>query len=234
MKLKVLAGAALVLGLAAVAASFAYYATMPAVAQDAGSEEAEPLIKAAPAGLAQLPNAAPANPLPRDIVVMNPDGDVTVVEFFDYFCHVCQRISKEVQEIAKEDGNIRLIFREFPILNGENSVVMSRLALAAYKQGIYIDVHNAFLDTHGRIDVNRAVEIIENLGGDIDQLQKDVNQPDIMQSLQFNVGLGFDNELRATPSFMIEGNAMQGYPGRENLISMVQQIREQRAAQTGS
>ena len=139
-----------------------------------------------------------------------------------------------MQEIAKEDGNIRLIFREFPILNGQNSVVMSRLALAAYKQGLYIDVHNAFLDTHGRIDVNRAVEIIENLGGDIDQLQKDVNQPDIMQSLQFNVGLGFDNELRATPSFMIEGNAMQGYPGRENLISMVQQIREQRAAQTGS
>ena len=123
---------------------------------------------------------APAR-LPEEIVVLNPHGDVTVTEFFDYFCHVCQRIGAELQEIAREDGNIRVVYREFPIINGQESVMLSRLALATYNQGIYLDVHNAFMEAHGRLDFDGAVRIIQGLGGDIRELERDFRDQQIIE-----------------------------------------------------
>ncbi len=200
-------------------------------AQASGSGGNAPLIKAAPGGMS-LTIEAPAR-LPEEIVVLNPHGDVTVTEFFDYFCHVCQRIGAELQEIAREDGNIRVVYREFPIINGQESVMLSRLALATYNQGIYLDVHNAFMETHGRLDFDGAVRIIQGLGGDIRELERDFRDQQIIEKLQANVDFGVSNRLSATPSFIIGRNAMQGYPGREGLLEMVAALREEQA-QTGN
>jgi len=200
-------------------------------AQASGSGVNAPLIKAAPGGMS-LTIEAPAR-LPEEIVVLNPHGDVTVTEFFDYFCHVCQRIGAELQEIAREDGNIRVVYREFPIINGQESVMLSRLALATYNQGIYLDVHNAFMEAHGRLDFDGAVRIIQGLGGDIRELERDFRDQQIIEKLQANVDFGVSNRLSATPSFIIGRNAMQGYPGREGLLEMVAALREEQA-QTGN
>lgn len=200
-------------------------------AQSSGSGVNAPLIKAAPGGMS-LTIEAPAR-LPEEIVVLNPHGDVTVTEFFDYFCHVCQRIGAELQEIAREDGNIRVVYREFPIINGQESVMLSRLALATYNQGIYLDVHNAFMETHGRLDFDGAVRIIQGLGGDIKEVERDFRDQQIIEKLQANVDFGVSNRLSATPSFIIGRNAMQGYPGREGLLEMVAALREEQA-QTGN
>ena len=196
-------------------------------AQASGSETQGSLIQAAPGGMA-LDIYQPAR-LPEEIVVMNPHGDVTITEFFDYYCHVCQRIGEELQQIAREDGNIRVVFREFPILNWQSSVVLSRLARSTYNQGIYLDVHNAFMEAHGHIDVDAAVKIIEDLGGDIRRLEADINDPQIIDILQSNVNFGSTRGLSATPSLMIGNQTMQGYPGRQRLLNMVAQLREEAA-----
>lgn len=88
---------------------------------------------------------------PNAPVLGNPEGDVTVVEFFDYNCPYCRRVKPEVRALIEEDPNIRLVYREWPIL-GDGSVFAAKAALAARKQDKYEEFHWAMMGLEGRAE----------------------------------------------------------------------------------
>src|SRR5262245_26200768 len=108
---------------------------------------------------------------PVSHVAVNPDGDVSVVESFDYNCPCCHPAIPGVLKLINEDGKIRLVLKELPILS-DDSVAAAKLALAASKQGKYFEMHQKLLSEPGKADKEKALRIAKELGLDIDQLQK--------------------------------------------------------------
>ena len=146
---------------------------------------------------------------PDSPVIGNPDGDVVIVEFFDYRCPYCIRVAEDVRETVEDDGNIRLVMKEFPIL-GPESVVAARMALAAVKQDRYEDLHFAFMSASGPLTEDKAFKIAEDLDLDLDQLRRDMEDPEIDDMLARNYALAQALQINGTPAFVIGDEVVRG------------------------
>ncbi len=157
---------------------------------------------------------------PNAPVLGNPDGDVTIVEFFDYNCPYCKRAMPAVTELLNGDGNVRLVLREWPILGAE-SVLASRAALAAREQGKYEEMHNELMALNGRATETTILEAAERAGLDTEQLQADMDSPEIdahfNQSAELAQALGFSG----TPSFVIGDELVPGFVELDVLEELV-------------
>ena len=96
----------------------------------------------------------------------NPDGDVTVVEFFDYNCPYCRRVKPHMEALLAADTNVRVVYREWPIL-GDGSVFAARAALASREQGKYDEFHWAMMGLNGRVEDTNVIRAAEQVGLDI-------------------------------------------------------------------
>ena len=106
----------------------------------------------------------------------NPKGDLTIVVFTDYNCIYCKKSGVDLARIVKEDGNIRLVYKEWPILT-ESSVYGSQLALAAQFQGKYELVHKALMSIPGgKVSKKAMLDAVKASGADMQQLQADLNK----------------------------------------------------------
>ena len=147
---------------------------------------------------------------PNAPVLGNVDGDVTIVEFFDYNCPYCKRVKPEIQALMAADPDIRLVCREWPIL-GEGSVFAARAALAARNQGKYEEFHWAMMGLQGRAEeasiLNAAVEI----GLDADKLRADMDAPEINEHIQTSMELAAALGFNGTPSFVIGEALVPGF-----------------------
>jgi len=157
-------------------------------------------------------------------VIGNPDGDVVVVEFFDYRCPYCLRVAPSLRETIKDDGNIRLVMKELPIL-GPDSLTASRMALAAVKQDGYEDLHFAFMTAPGKLNEEMAFKIAEDLGLDLDQLRRDMQAPEIDEMLQRNLALAQALQINGTPGFVIGDQVVRGALDMETLQHLVEVTR---------
>ena len=162
---------------------------------------------------------------PNAPVLGNPDGDVTLVEFFDYNCPYCRKAKPVLEALLAADPNVRLVFREWPIL-GEGSVFAARAALAARKQGKYEEFHWAMMAMNGRADEASTMRVAERIGLDLDRLRADMSDPAIdahfRLSSEITQALGFSG----TPSFVVGENLIGGLVDAETLIRSVQSERE--------
>ncbi len=161
---------------------------------------------------------------PNAPVLGNPDGDVTVVEFFDYNCPYCRRAAPDVKALVGQDGNIRLVYREWPIL-GEGSVFAARAALAARKQGKYEQFHWAMMELRGRANEASVMKIAARLGMDLDQLRADMKSPEVDEHIATSMQLAQQLGFQGTPSFVI-GSALA--PGIIPLDEMKRLVSEAR------
>ncbi len=161
---------------------------------------------------------------PNAPVLGNPNGDVTIVEFFDYNCPYCRRVKPEIQVILKNDPDVRLVYREWPIL-GEGSVFAAKAALASRKQGKYEEFHWAMMGLRGRAEEASVLRIAEDIGLDIDQLRADMDAPEVVDhiavSMQLTEALGFSG----TPSFVIGDALVPGYVKANVLASAIAKAR---------
>ncbi len=161
---------------------------------------------------------------PNAPVLGNPDGDVTVVEFFDYNCPYCKRAAPELEALIADDPNIRVVFREWPIL-GDGSVFAARAALAARKQAQYEAFHWELMNLRGRAEEASVLAAAERVGLDIDALRTDMDAPDveehITQSMRLADLLGFSG----TPSFVIGDALVPGFVPIEELERFVSEAR---------
>ncbi|MDA5095725.1 DsbA family protein [Aliiroseovarius sp. KMU-50] len=164
---------------------------------------------------------------PNAPVLGNPDGDVTVVEFFDYNCPYCRRAMDEVQGLLDDDPNVRLVYREWPIL-GEGSVFAARAALASRNQGKYEEFHWAMMGMKGRAGEASVLRIAEDIGLDVDQLQKDMQAPEIDEHIATSMNLSKSLGFNGTPSFVIGKALVPGFVEKNKLVEIIDATREER------
>jgi len=161
---------------------------------------------------------------PDSPVIGNPDGDVVVVEFFDYRCPYCVRVAEDLREAVEDDGDIRLVMKEFPIL-GPESMVAARMALAAEKQGKYEELHFAMMTVSGKLTEDKAFKIAEKIDLDMDQLRRDMEAPEIDAMLQRNFALAQALQINGTPAFVIGDEVVRGAIDMRALRQIVGQTR---------
>jgi protein-disulfide isomerase len=166
-------------------------------------------------------------------VAGNPNGDVSVVEFFDYNCPYCRRALPDVLKLINQDGNVRLVLKELPILS-DDSVAAAKLALAANKQGKYFEMHQKLFSESGRANKDKALRIAKELGLDIAQLQKDAENPDIKKALDETKDLAQKVNLEGTPMFLIGDRVIEGAPDdlSDQLKAKVTEVRQNGCAST--
>lgn len=162
---------------------------------------------------------------PNAPVIGNPDGDVTVVEFFDYNCPYCKRAAPVLETLLADDPNIRVVFREWPIL-GDGSVFAARAALAARKQEKYEAFHWELMTLRGRAEEASVLAAAEKVGLDLDALRADMNAPDIEDHINESMRLAELLGFTGTPSFVIGDALVPGFVPNDELERLVGAARE--------
>lgn len=157
---------------------------------------------------------------PNAPVLGNPDGDVTLVEFFDYNCPYCKRAKPELEALLESDPNVRLVFREWPILSA-GSMFAARAALAARKQGKYEEFHWALMGFKGRIEETSTLDIATEIGLDIDRLKADMEDPSVTEHIQLSMQLAQELNITGTPSFVVGDVVLPGLLTRDQLAAAV-------------
>ena len=158
----------------------------------------------------------------------NINGDVTVVEFFDYNCGYCKRALNTVERLKKEDGNLRIIYKEFPILS-ETSYTASKAAMASMVQGKYEVFHAALLNNTGSLTEDRIFEIARAVGLNEKKLIKDMTSPVLDRNLQINRSLAEAFQITGTPAFIIGDQIVPGAAPYEQLQALIKKARQQAA-----
>ena len=159
---------------------------------------------------------------PNSPVGGNPKGDVTMVEFFDYRCGYCKRVFPAVVELLNTDGNIRYVFKEFPIL-GDASVFAARAALAAWKldKDKYFAFHTALMGAKGSLSEDNVMKIASDNGLPVADLRKAMEDPEIDEDLKKNSGLAQALGITGTPAFIIGDDLIPGAVSLETLKKLV-------------
>jgi protein-disulfide isomerase len=155
----------------------------------------------------------------------NPAGDVTLVEFFDYRCPYCKQVAKPLAQVIKEDGKLRFVFKELPVL-GPDSVVAARAALAARLQGKYVEMHDALLRHRGNYDDQAIARIASEVKLDARRLKADMERPEITAMLDRNRQLARDLAVTGTPAFVIGNMVVPGAVDLDTLKKLVAEARQ--------
>jgi protein-disulfide isomerase len=164
---------------------------------------------------------------PGTPVAGNPDGDVTIVEFFDYNCGYCKQVLPSIQTLLETDENVRYVFKEFPIL-GAGSVTASRAALAVWnlEPEKYLPFHVALMSARGSPGEQQIFDIAERVGIDPAALRAEMQKPEIEETLRANIALGQRINIKGTPAFIINGQIVPGAVSLDALKELVSAARE--------
>jgi protein-disulfide isomerase len=137
-------------------------------------------------------------------VTGNPNGDITIVEYFDYNCPYCRKIAPELSQVVQDDGKVRLVLKDWPIL-GPVSVVASRMALACKYQDKYIAAHDVLIGVASRLTEARIRELLAGAGIDIDRADRDLaaNAKAIDAIIARNGDQAGAFGFKGTPSFIV-------------------------------
>lgn len=148
---------------------------------------------------------------PESSVAGDPNGDVTVVEFFDFNCGYCKRGLPEVQKLIHDDKKVRFVFKELPIL-AKGSEEAARVALAAKRQGKYWEFHQAMLGSKGQANEASALKIAESLGLDMDKIKADMASDAVKNELHDDLLLAKQLGVNGTPHFLVGDKSIPGAP----------------------
>ena len=162
---------------------------------------------------------------PMAPVVGAPDAPITVVEFFDYRCPYCKSIAEAMVETLESEGDVRIVFKEFPIL-GPESVYAAKAALAAERQGKYRDFHLALMVFKGQLDSDAVLRVAERVGLDVARLKADMEAAEIQAALDRNLELAAALGIRGTPAFVI---GEQMIPGAIDMTELRRLVRTERS-----
>lgn len=161
---------------------------------------------------------------PRQVVLGNPNGNVTFVEFFDYNCGYCKRAMDDMLTLLKDDPKLKVVLKEFPVL-GPGSVEAAQVAVAVRMQDKtgkkYLEFHQKLLGGRGQADKARALAVAKDIGLDMGRLDKDLASPEVKATLQESFKLAEALGLNGTPSYVIGDNVVVGAVGLESLKEKV-------------
>lgn len=164
---------------------------------------------------------------PEVPVIGNPNGDISIVEWYDYNCPYCRRIAPELRQVVEDDGKVRLVLKDWPIL-GEVSKLAARLTLAAKYQDKFLPAHEALIGVASRLTEPRVRELIAGAGVDMDRLNKDLdaNAKAIDGILARNNDQARAFEFRGTPSFIVGKFRVPGVIGIKEFEQVIADARK--------
>ena len=164
----------------------------------------------------------------RHVVVGNPNGDVTFVEFFDYNCGYCKRALEDMMTLMKADPNLKVVLKEFPVL-GPGSVEAARVGVAVRMQDKsgkkYLEFHQKLLTGRGQIDKARAIAVAKEIGLDAARIERDIAGDEVRASLEESFKLAEQLGLNGTPSYVIGSDVVVGAVGLAALREKVNNAR---------
>ena len=154
----------------------------------------------------------------------NPHGDVTVVEFFDYQCGYCKRSLEVVMDLLKTDRQVRIVWKEFPIL-GPVSGFAARAAMAAKQQGEYLRFHVGVMSLPGRLTETAVMGVAKDIGLDVARLRRDMEDSAIDSYLEETAKLARAIGIRGTPAFVIGETLVPGAVDGARLRKIIAEAR---------
>jgi protein-disulfide isomerase len=156
----------------------------------------------------------------------NPKATATLVEFFDYNCHFCKGALPDVAKLIKDDQNLKLVLKDYPVL-GPGSVEAAKVASAARNQlqgDRFWAFHTKLLATHGPVGKNEALAVARELGLDMDKLAKDMESADVKTGLDEVMQLADSLQINGTPTFVVGQDVVVGAVGYEQLKDKVDSV----------
>lgn len=147
---------------------------------------------------------------PKIAYVSGPaDAKISIVEFFDYRCTYCKASLPSVQKLIADHKDLRFAFIEHPILT-EDSKLAAHAAAASRRQNKYLEFHYALMQAEGELPLERILDIAKSVGLDTDQLQKDMNDPELIKNVEKGSALADQIKVDGTPTFIINGKFYAG------------------------
>lgn len=194
------------------------------------------LLAAAAASPALGQSAARPNPMPAElrqalerdrngIVLGNPDGDVTLTEFFDYNCPFCKKITPTMQRLIGSDPQLRVVFREWPVF-GAGSEFAARAALAALDQGKYWQVHSSLMAMRDRAAEPSVMRVVRRVGLDEAKLREDMYSDRVEDHIARSFMLADHMGLVGTPTLIAGDEALFGDQSFDDLKALVARARK--------
>ena len=156
----------------------------------------------------------------------NENGDVTIVEFFDYQCGFCKRALGAVLDVLEEDDRVRVVWKELPIL-GPTSEFAARAAMAAHRQGKYFEFHTAVMSSRGRLTPEKVMRIASKKGLDTTRLKRDMEDPAITAYLNETLRLAQALGINGTPGFVIGNKLIPGAIDKDRMMQLIADVRNQ-------
>ena len=165
---------------------------------------------------------------PHQVTLGNPQGDVTLVEFFDYSCGFCKRALPDMLALLKDDAKLKIVLKEFPIL-GPGSVEAARVAVAVRMQDPggqkYLAFHRELLRVPGPASKNKAFEVAQALGLDMDRLERDMASDEVNATLSEDIKLAKMIGASGTPTYVIGKTLVVGAVGIAGLRNRIDAAR---------
>ena len=164
----------------------------------------------------------------RQVNLGNPQGDVTLVEFFDYNCGYCKRALADMLELLKSDQKLKFVLKEFPVL-GPSSVEAAQVAVAVNMQDRtgkkYLEFHQKLLSGRGQIDKAKALAAAKDVGLDLARIEKDLQGAEVKATLEESVKLAEALGINGTPSYVVGQSVIPGAVGAAALRQQIEAAR---------
>lgn len=149
-------------------------------------------------------------------VAGNPDGAITLVEFFDYNCHFCRDFQPTLQKIITKNPDLRVVYKEYLVF-GDFSLPATSAVLAAHAQGQYINLHDALLKATRPLNEDEVLRIAKQQGINTEQLKTAMASPKVQQQIAQNANLIDALKLDSVPVFIITSSRLAKDPRQNNL-----------------
>jgi protein-disulfide isomerase len=157
---------------------------------------------------------------PHQVVLGNPQGKVSIVEFFDYNCPYCKRALNDMVDLLRSNPDLRFVLKEFPVL-GEGSVDAAHVAVAARMQDPtgkkYFEFHQKLLGGRGQADKARALAVAKDVGFDMARLEKDMNSEEVKATIDEDMKLADALGVSGTPTYVVGDEVVVGAVGVDEL-----------------
>jgi protein-disulfide isomerase len=199
-----------------------YLLAHPEVMQDVMSEleKHQQAAEAEKHRTAVTENKATLFSSPHQVVLGNPQGKVTMVEFFDYNCGYCKRALPDMLDLLKTNTDLKFVLKEFPVL-GEGSVEAARVAVAARMQDTtgkkYLEFHQKLLGGRGPADKMRALAVAKEVGFDMARIERDMGSDEVKKTIDEDMKLADALGVNGTPSYVVGDEVVIGAVGLDAL-----------------
>lgn len=163
----------------------------------------------------------------QQAVLGNPNGKTVLVEFFDYNCGYCKRAVDDLTKLMKENPDLKVILKEFPVL-GPNSIEAAKIAAATRDQigAKYWDFHQKLMGTRGQIGKAQALAVAKEVGADVAKVEKDAEGAEVSNGLNETMMIADALNLSGTPVYVLADDVIIGAVGYDKLKGKLDNVKK--------